>query len=84
MHVFFDFHEKSMDFLAKNEHFSNFDKITGNDRIQLLYSSKDQEFANELRNKCQKPVFNPEHMKLEKKSQGYKNDQKLFFHLRLN
>ena len=51
-HVFFGFHEKNMDFLAKNDHFSNFDKMAGNDRIRLLYSSKDQEFANEARNKC--------------------------------
>ena len=35
-----DFHEKSMDFWAKNDHFSNFDKMSGNDRIRLLYSSK--------------------------------------------
>ena len=40
IHVFFDFHEKSMDFWAKNDHFSNFDKMAGNDRIQLLYNSK--------------------------------------------
>ena len=41
-----------MDFLAKNNNFSNFDKMAGNDRIRLLYSSKDQEFTNEARNKC--------------------------------
>ena len=37
---FFGFHEKNMDFGAKNDHFSKFDKITGNDNIRLLYSSK--------------------------------------------
>ena len=36
----FDFHEKSMDFWAKNDHFSNFDKMAENDRIRLLYNSK--------------------------------------------
>ena len=50
--VFFDFREKKMDFLAKNDHFSNFDKMAGNDRIRLLYSSKCQELANEAQNKC--------------------------------
>ena len=39
-HVFFGFHEKNMDFLAKNDYFSKFDKIAGSDRIRLLYSSK--------------------------------------------
>ena len=53
IHVFFDFHEKSMDFWAKNDHFSNFDKMAGNDRIRLLlYNSKWQELANYPQNKC--------------------------------
>ena len=40
IHDFFDFQEKNMDFLARNDHFSNLDKMAGNDRIRLLYSSK--------------------------------------------
>ena len=42
IHVFFDFHEKTMDFWAKNDHFSNFDKMAGNDRIRCYMAQNDR------------------------------------------
>ena len=70
-----------MDFWAKNDHCSNFDKMAGNDRIRLLYSSKQQKLANCPRNKCQKLILYAEDGKLAKKKlRGTKMSIKYFCH----